>query len=84
MTCAKDRGSTTLSVIIDRIEGDQTRYAIIELPDLSHIDLPLVFLPDGVREGDSLSIIIRHDVDSTIRRREQARRLQEDLISENR
>jgi hypothetical protein len=45
----------TSVVIIDRIEG---AYAVVEAPDGSFHDVPLVMLPSDVHEGDALSLRI--------------------------
>ena len=39
-------------ITIDRIEGD---FAVVELPDMITIDVPLVLFP-GVKEGDNYII----------------------------
>lgn len=40
---------------IDRIEEG---FAVIELDDCNYIDLPLKYLPAGVKEGDKLILTI--------------------------
>ena len=84
MSLHTDNDSYTFSAVIDRIEGEQTRYAVIELPDLSHIIVSLEYLPEGVREGDSLTISISRDEAAKETRIEEIRRLQEDLTREDR
>ncbi len=84
MSLHTDNDSYTFSAVIDRIEGEQTRYAVIELPDLSHIIVSLEYLPKGVREGDSLTINISRDETDRENRIEEIRRIQEDLTREDR
>ena len=48
-----------MKMIIDRFEGD---FAIIELPNGQMIDCPKELLPDNVKEGNILSIIVDEDV----------------------
>ena len=43
-----------MNVIIDRFEGD---FAVVELPDLSMVNLPIALVP-GAKEGDVVKIII--------------------------
>ena len=68
---------TTLKVIIDRVEDD---LAVIVLADDDsvHFNLPIKYLPDGVRDGDHLQLTFALDRDS----REAARRKTADLLKE--
>jgi len=63
-----------MKVIIDRFEGD---YAVIELPDMSTVNMPIQLIPKGAREGDVL--IIEIDAEETKNRREQVKKLMDDL-----
>lgn len=63
-----------MKVIIDRFEGE---YAIVELPDRSTVDMPKRLVPEGAKEGDVLSIEI--DKDETVKRREQIKKLMDEL-----
>lgn len=63
-----------MKVIIDRFEGD---YAVVELPNRCMIDLPIVLVPQGAREGDTLDISV--DQDDTEQRRKRIEKLTEDL-----
>lgn len=63
-----------MRVIIDRFEGD---YAVVELPDMSMVDMPKQLVPEGAQEGDILSIEI--DLDETKNRKERIRKLMDDL-----
>lgn len=42
-------------VIIDRIEG---RIAVIELDTENYLEIPLKYLPEGVKEGQALKFSI--------------------------
>lgn len=63
-----------MKVIIDRFEGD---YAVVELPNRRMIDLPLILVPGGAREGDTLDISV--DEDDTELRKKRIEQLTEDL-----
>lgn len=63
-----------MKVIIDRFEGD---YAVVEMPNRRMIDLPIVLVPKGAREGDTLDISV--DEDDTEKRRKRIEELTEDL-----
>ena len=62
-----------MEVIIDRFEGD---YAVVELPDLTMIHLPMVLVPNA-KEGDIIRITIDSDATEARRKRinEKAKRL---------
>lgn len=74
---------SSFNVIIDRFEGDQTRYAILELPDLSHIVIPAEYLPEDVREGDCLTVILQQNIPEREKRRSEIIRLQEELTGDD-
>ncbi|NLM76259.1 MAG: DUF3006 domain-containing protein [Clostridiaceae bacterium] len=63
-----------MKVIIDRFEGD---YAVVELPDMTMVDMPISLIPEGAREGDVLVISI--DIDETAKRKERIKNLMDDL-----
>jgi len=63
-----------VKVIIDRFEGD---YAVVELPDLTMVDMPISLIPEGAKEGDVLVIGI--DPDETDKRKERIKKLMDDL-----
>ena len=63
-----------MKVIIDRFEGD---YAVVELPDLTVVDMPRSLIPEGAKEGDVLVIGI--DPDETDKRKERIEKLMNDL-----
>lgn len=63
-----------MKVIIDRFEGD---YAVVELPDLTMVDMPISLIPEGAKEGDVLVIGI--DPDETDKRKERIKKLMDDL-----
>lgn len=56
-----------LQIVVETIEGRRVR---VELPGGTTIDWPLDSLPDGVREGDVLTLQIDHA--ATHKRRERA------------
>ena len=63
-----------MKVIIDRFEGD---YAVVELPDMTMVDMPRSLIPEGAKEGDVLVIGI--DPDETDKRKERIKKLMDDL-----
>jgi len=63
-----------VKVIIDRFEGD---YAVVELPDMTMVDMPRSLIPEGAKEGDVLVIGI--DPDETDKRKERIKKLMDDL-----
>ena len=63
-----------MKLIIDRFEGD---YVIVELPDLTMVDMPRSLIPEGAKEGDVLVIGI--DPDETDKRKERIEKLMNDL-----
>ncbi|MDD3840920.1 MAG: DUF3006 domain-containing protein [Clostridia bacterium] len=63
-----------MKVIIDRFEGD---YAVVELPDMSTVDMSKQLLPEGAKEGDVISISI--DIEETKNRKEKIEKLMDEL-----
>lgn len=63
-----------MRVIIDRFEGD---YAVVELPDMSTVDMSKQLLPNEAKEGDVLSITI--DIDEIKNRKEKIENLMDEL-----
>lgn len=53
-----------MKVVIDRFEG---KYAVVELPDRTMVNMPKVLVPDA-REGDIILISI--DASETSKRKE--------------
>ena len=70
-------------LIIDRFEGE---YAVCEEESGSFRKLPKVFLPAGSREGDCLVLLPggawQVDRAATAQRRQEIRRMLEDLYSQ--
>jgi hypothetical protein len=71
----KSGGST--KVVVDRIEGDLAVLALYE-DDRVKFNLPLHYLPKGVREGDHLQMGFAQNEES----RESERRRVEDLLKD--
>jgi len=71
----KSGGST--KVVVDRIEGD---LAVLVLYEDDHVkfNLPLHYLPEGVREGDHLQVSFAEDESS---RQSEKNRI-DDLLKE--
>lgn len=64
-----------MQCIVDRFEGD---YAVIEYYD-KMLNLPKVFLPMEIREGDVLDVIILLDYNETNKLKSEIRELMEDV-----
>ena len=63
--------------VIDRIEG---KIAVLELEGESGmLEIPVKFLPSGVKEGNVLRIVFAIDEEEEQRRREEVRKIQERL-----
>ena len=62
-----------MDVIIDRFEGE---FAIVELPDRTMANLPIILVPDA-KEGDVIKIII--DDGETNKRAERINKLAKKL-----
>ena len=68
-----------MRVIVDRFEGD---YAVCEKDDRTMINIERKRLPVGVKDGDVLVLdagSIRIDGSETARRRQQAKKLMDEL-----
>jgi len=66
-----------IRVIVDRLEGP---FAVVELPDGSMQNIPTAILPQGVKEGDVVDILINHQ--ATKDRAQEIQRLQKELWEE--
>ena len=67
-----------MQCIIDRFEGD---YAVIEYCH-NVLNLPKVFLPSEVREGDVLDVIVMLDDSETGKIKAEIKKLMEDVWEE--
>ena len=63
-----------MKVIIDRIEG---KYAVVELEDGNAVDMPVLLLPEGAKEGDTIEITVNSG--DTRKRKERIEEMVEDL-----
>ena len=63
-----------MKVIIDRIEG---KYAVVELEDGNAVDMPVLLLPAGAKEGDTIEITINSG--DTKERKERIEEMTKDL-----
>lgn len=72
--------SSEFTAIVDRFEGDEKVFAIIELPDLDHFIIPAEYLPAGTSEGESLRISIYRNPSTTAKAVAEVRKLQAALL----
>ena len=74
--------TTSVSVAIDRIEED---WAVIVLADNDEIqfDLPLKYLPSGVKEGDHLTLNFQLDSAGTEAARRRIAEMKKELTKNN-
>ncbi len=63
--------------VVDRIEGD---LAVVETEWREVVNIPLKYLPEGTREGNVLDIIFRINPEREKERREEIKKLQEELL----
>ncbi len=63
--------------VVDRIEGD---LAVVETEWREVVNIPLRYLPEGIREGNVLDIIFRINPEKEKKRREEIKKLQEELL----
>jgi len=63
-----------MKVVIDRFEGD---YAIVELDDMSMVNMPKQLIPKNAKEGDIISIEI--DNNETNERKKRIKKLMDNL-----
>jgi Protein of unknown function (DUF3006) len=70
--------SSTMKAVIDRIEG---KLAVLLMGEDGSIkvNMPLIFLPEGCREGDVLDVAIRKDENATIEAKDRSKNLIEKL-----
>ena len=70
--------SSTMKAVIDRIEG---KLAVLLMGEDGSIkvNIPLILLPEGCREGDVLDIEIRKDENATIEAKNRSKNLIEKL-----
>lgn len=64
----------SMKVTIDRFEGD---FAVVELADMTFVNMPIQLVPEGAKEGDILSIEV--DKKKTNERKKRIEKLMDDL-----
>jgi hypothetical protein len=80
-TAAIRRGgyAMTLSLSIDRFEGERKDIAVLLADDGMAINFPKALLPKGARAGDVLTFQIERDTAATKRVADDTKRVQDDL-----
>lgn len=61
-------------VIVDRFEGE---FAVVELPDKTMVNMPVVLLPEGTQEGDLVEISVNQE--ATKQKAEKITRLMDEV-----
>ena len=69
-----------ITVVVDRIE--ENTIAVIEMPDLSTIEVDKKFLPKKVKEGNVLDINIKINPEEEKKRLDEVKSLQQELLKE--
>jgi len=72
--------SSTFNVIIDRFEGDDRVYGVLEMPDLDHVIIPVDLLPPDAGEGDCIRVTMTLDPEETGKRRDEIIKMQRELM----
>jgi len=70
--------SSTMKAVIDRIEGKLAVLLMREDGSIK-VNMPLILLPEGCREGDVLDIAIRKDEKATVEAKNRSKNLIEKL-----
>lgn len=65
-----------MEAVVDRIEG---KIAVLEIEGETFIELPVKFLPKGVKDGDVLKIYIEIDTEAKKERIKKVKEIQEKL-----
>lgn len=72
-----DNAKNIVSGVIDRIEEDQ---AVIELEGRDVLNIPCVYMPDGIAEGDVLKITFEHVLKEKTELEHNAKELLNDIL----
>ena len=67
-----------MKAVIDRIEGKLAVLLMGEDGSIN-VNMPLILLPEGCREGDVLDVAIRKDENATIEAKDRSKNLIEKL-----
>lgn len=68
-----------IQVVVDRIEED--KIAVIEMPDMSTIEIDKIFLPEKVKEGNVINVIFKINPEAEKKIREEISDLQQELLN---
>ena len=69
---------STMKAVIDRIEGNVAVLLMGE-DGSQKVNMPLILIPEGCKEGDVLDIAIRKDETATVEAKDQSKNLIEKL-----
>lgn len=69
----------SVSLSIDRLEGDDKEIAVLVGDDELTINVPLAILPAGSQPGDVVSLTFKHDAAATKRLASETKKIQDEL-----
>ena len=70
--------SSTMKAVIDRIEG-KLAVLLLGVDGSMKVNMPLILLPEGCKEGDVLDIEFRKDENATVEAKDRSKNLIEKL-----
>ena len=70
--------SSTMKAVIDRIEG-KLAVLLMGVDGSMKVNMPLILLPEGCKEGDVLDIEFRKDENATVEAKDRSKNLIEKL-----
>lgn len=68
-----------IQVVVDRIEED--KIAVLEMPDMSTLEIDKKYLPAKVKEGNVLNIRIKINLEKEKKIRDEISDLQQELLN---
>lgn len=70
-----------IEVIVDRIE--EGRIAVIEMPDMSTLEIDKNYLPSAVKEGNVIDVIFKINPEREKELKDEVSDLQQELLNRN-
>ena len=69
----------SVSLSVDRFEGDQKEIAVLVGDDDLTLNVPRTFLPEGIRPGEVVTLAFKRDPTATKRLNAETKKLQDEL-----